>query len=297
MTGKGVFINQQLAFAHGIELVNTLRIENIRLRNSPSSASFAQTSSKPGALEEVSDIFSTTPTWKVLGIYPDYGNLNGQILVPLPYFSQDNDVIKNALFSGVMALYPANQDTGNSALFNGMAKQNTTPNTKFDDALSALTAKEGEYTLYAKQELLDISMQTFDRTFVLTDGLNITTLLVAGIAFAVSLTVLTLGSAAELSVLRALGVSQFKVKLALFMQYMLLCLLSALLAIPFGIYLAYVFISLVNRYAFNWVYPLAINTQVLFASVGVSLLIVSLVLLLPLGKLRPKIDLRQEAQL
>ena len=116
-------------------------------------------------------------------------------------------------------------------------------------------------------------------------------------AFAVSLTVLTLGSAAELSVLRALGVSQFKVQLALFMQYMLLCLLSALLAIPFGIYLAYVFINLVNRYAFNWVYPLAINTQVLFASVGVSLLIVSLVLLLPLGKLRPKIDLRQEAQL
>ena len=297
VTGKGVFINQQLAFAHGIELGNTLRIENIKLRNSPSSASFAQTSSKPGALEEVSDIFSTTPTWKVLGIYPDYGNLNGQILVPLTYFSQDNDVIKNALFSGVMALYPANQDTGNSALFNGMAKQSTTPNTKVDDALSALTAKEGEYTLYAKQELLDISMQTFDRTFVLTDGLNITTLLVAGIAFAVSLTVLTLGSAAELSVLRALGVSQFKVKLALFMQYMLLCLLSALLAIPFGIYLAYVFINLVNRYAFNWVYPLAINTQVLFASVGVSLLIVSLVLLLPLGKLRPKIDLRQEAQL
>lgn len=140
-------------------------------------------------------------------------------------------------------------------------------------------------------------MQTFDRTFVLTDGLNITTLLVAGVAFAVSLTVLTIGSAAQLSVLRALGVSQLKVKASLFAQYLLLCFISALLAIPFGVYLANVFIQQVNRHAFNWVYPLSLNIQVILSSVGLSLLIVSLVLLLPLGKLKPKIDLRQEVQL
>ncbi|KTF05520.1 membrane protein containing DUF214, permase predicted [marine sediment metagenome] len=91
--------------------------------------------------------------------------------------------------------------------------------------------------------------------------------------------------------------SQLKVKTSLFMQYLLLCLVSALLAIPFGIYLAYVFINLVNRYAFNWVYPLSIEVDVILSSVGLSLLIVSLVLLLPLGKLKPKIDLRQEVQL
>ena len=318
INGEGIFINQQLAYKHDIALGDTLAISSIKFRQSETSDNAALNDQIAQAGSEVgSTIFSTMPTWKVLGIYPDYGNLNGQVLVPLPFFATQDDVVKNALYSGVMAIYPTVKTDRPEAKFTGKNKErgggyggdisdgSSTPlnsnDAKFkaevEKMLDAQPQMQGKYTLYAKQNLLDISMQTFDRTFVLTDGLNITTLLVAGIAFAVSLTVLTLGSAAQLSVLRALGVSQIKVKFALFMQYMLLCFMSALLAVPFGIYLAYVFINLVNRYAFNWTYPLAINAQVIVSSVGLSLLIVSLVLLLPLGKLKPKIDLRQEVQL
>ena len=322
INGEGVFINQQLAYKHDIALGDTLAISSIKFRQSETSDNAALNAQIAQAGSEVtSTVFSTTPTWKVLGIYPDYGNLNGQVLVPLPFFATQDDVVKNALYSGVMAIYPTvktdrpeakftekNKERG-GGISGGINGDNSdgppTPlnsndaefKAEVEKVLDAQPQMQGKYTLYAKQNLLDISMQTFDRTFVLTDGLNITTLLVAGIAFAVSLTVLTLGSAAQLSVLRALGVSQIKVKFALFMQYMLLCFMSALLAVPFGIYLAYVFINLVNRYAFNWTYPLAINAQVIVSSVGLSLLIVSLVLLLPLGKLKPKIDLRQEVQL
>ena len=229
----------------------------------------------------------------MLGIYPDYGNLNGQVLAPLPLFNQNNITVRNNLFSGVLAIYPKpiayQKVTASSDV--------TFTKDKLEQQLKAHLGDEADITLYSRQALLNTSMDTFDRTFVLTDGLNITTLLVAGVAFAVSLTVLTIGSSAQLSVLRALGVSQLKVKASLFMQYLLLCFVSALLAIPFGIYLAYVFINLVNRYAFNWVYPLSIEVNVILSSVGLSLLIVSLVLLLPLGKLKPKIDLRQEVQL
>ena len=318
INGEGIFINQQLAYKHDIALGDTLAISSIKFRQSETSDNAALNDQIAQAGSEVgSTVFSTMPTWKVLGIYPDYGNLNGQVLVPLPFFATQDDVVKNALYSGVMAIYPTVKTDRPEAKFTGKNKErgggyggdisdgSSTPlnsnDAKFkaevEKMLDAQPQMQGKYTLYAKQNLLDISMQTFDRTFVLTDGLNITTLLVAGIAFAVSLTVLTLGSAAQLSVLRALGVSQIKVKFALFMQYMLLCFMSALLAVPFGIYLAYVFINLVNRYAFNWTYPVAINAQVIVSSVGLSLLIVSLVLLLPLGKLKPKIDLRQEVQL
>ncbi|MBJ2129596.1 ABC transporter permease [Alteromonas sp. IB21] len=314
VNGEGVFINQQLAYKHDITLGDTLAISSITLRQSETSDNAALNAQIAQAGSEVSStVFSTMPKWKVLGIYPDYGNLNGQVLVPLPFFATQDDVIKNALYSGVMAIYPTaktDKPEAKSAeknkersgdISDGLSMPLNSNDAKFkaqvEKVLDAQPQMRGKYTLYAKQNLLDISMQTFDRTFVLTDGLNITTLLVAGIAFAVSLTVLTLGSAAQLSVLRALGVSQIKVKFALFMQYMLLCFMSALLAVPFGIYLAYVFINLVNRYAFNWTYPLAINAQVIVSSVGLSLLIVSLVLLLPLGKLKPKIDLRQEVQL
>ena len=314
INGEGIFINQQLAYKHDIALGDTLAISSIKFRQSETSDNAALNAKIAQAGSEVSStVFSTMPTWKVLGIYPDYGNLNGQVLVPLPFFATQDDVVKNALYSGVMAIYPTaktDKPEAKSAeknkersgdISDGLSMPLNSNDAKFkaqvEKVLDAQPQMRGKYTLYAKQNLLDISMQTFDRTFVLTDGLNITTLLVAGIAFAVSLTVLTLGNAAQLSVLRALGVSQIKVKFALFMQYMLLCFMSALLAVPFGIYLAYVFINSVNRYAFNWTYPLAINSQVIVSSVGLSLLIVSLVLLLPLGKLKPKIDLRQEVQL
>ena len=308
--GKGIFINQQLAFAINAELGETLNIADIRFRKGLSGSSSnvsqstnsannqtkgARTSSADVKAAEPSttSIFSTRPQWKVLGIYPDYGNLNGQVLAPLPLFNQNNITVRNNLFSGVLAIYPK----PNAYQKVTASSDVTFTKDKLEQQLKAHVGDEADITLYSRQALLNTSMDTFDRTFVLTDGLNITTLLVAGIAFAVSLTVLTIGSSAQLSVLRALGVSQLKVKASLFMQYLLLCFVSALLAIPFGIYLAYVFINLVNRYAFNWVYPLSIEVNVILSSVGLSLLIVSLVLLLPLGKLKPKIDLRQEVQL
>ena len=307
---KRSFINQQLAFALNAELGDMLSVADIRFRKAINGSSSnvtqftnpttdqaegtkASSANDSPSRSSNTSIFSTRPKWKVLGIYPDYGNLNGQILAPLPLFNQQNITVRNNLFSGVLAMYPkpnAHQDVTTSS-------DVTFTKDKLEHQLKSHLGDEVDITVYSRQALLNTSMDTFDRTFVLTDGLNITTLLVAGIAFAVSLTVLTIGSSAQLSVLRALGVSQPKVKASLFMQYLLLCFVSALLAIPFGIYLAYVFINLVNRYAFNWVYPLSIEADVIVSSVGLSLLIVSLVLLLPLGKLKPKIDLRQEVQL
>ena len=308
--GKGVFINQQLAFALNAKLGHTLDIENIRLRKTANSSSSAINTSNEAysspqdkttdptqgsqSSSSNSNVFAATPQWKVLGIYPDYGNLNGQILVPLPSFNRNDVLIRDQLFSGVVAIYPEPPIETNVI---GDNKQSTYGKDILEQQLKSQLGEHREIAVYTRQALLDTSMQTFDRTFVLTDGLNITTLLVAGVAFAVSLTVLTIGSAAQLSVLRALGISQLKVKASLFAQYLLLCFISALLAIPFGVYLAYVFIQQVNRHAFNWVYPLSINAEVILSSVGLSLLIVSLVLLLPLGKLKPKIDLRQEVQL
>ena len=308
--GKGVFINQQLAFALNAKLGHTLDIENIRLRKTANSSSSAVNTSNEAfsspqekttdptqgsqSSSSNSNVFTATPQWKVLGIYPDYGNLNGQILVPLPSFNRNDVLIRDQLFSGVVAIYPEPPIETNVI---GDNKQSTYEKDILEQQLKSQLGEHREIALYTRQALLDTSMQTFDRTFVLTDGLNITTLLVAGVAFAVSLTVLTIGSAAQLSVLRALGISQLKVKASLFAQYLLLCFISALLAIPFGVYLANVFIQQVNRHAFNWVYPLSLNAEVILSSVGLSLLIVSLVLLLPLGKLKPKIDLRQEVQL
>ena len=285
--GKGIYINQQLAFTLNIGIGETLQVSDIRTHSKNNASEATVTTNANSNIDEA--IFKSPVKWKVLGIYPDYGNLNGQLLIPLTHFNLHNDTTFNALFAGVMAIYPSEQYR------EGSSPIRLTKNQLQKALQVSQTDNNGQ--LFSQAELMGLSLSTFDKTFVLTDGLNITTLLVAGVAFAVSLTVLSLGNAAELSVLRALGVSELKVKIVLFFQYLLLCLITTLLSVPCGIYLAYVFINLVNRYAFNWSYSLDVNPVVVATSIGVSLLIISLVLLLPLGKLKPKVDLRQDTQL
>lgn len=285
--GEGIYINQQLAFTLNIGIGETLQVSDIRVHNKNNTSKAPVTTNAKSNIDGA--IFKSPVKWKVLGIYPDYGNLNGQLLIPLTHFNLQNDTTLNALFAGVMAIYPPAQYR------EGSNPIRLTKNQLQKVLQVSQTDNNGQ--LFSQAELMGLSLNTFDKTFVLTDGLNITTLLVAGVAFAVSLTVLSLGNAAQLSVLRALGVSELKVKVVLFFQYLLLCLITALLSVPCGIYLAYVFINLVNRYAFHWSYSLDVNPVVIATSIGVSLLIISLVLLLPLGKLKPKVDLRQDTQL
>ncbi|WP_420933428.1 FtsX-like permease family protein [Alteromonas sp. A081] len=276
--GEGIYINQQLAYSNDISLGDMLFLEQIKATNTDESAS-----------KNLSRFFNQTPSFTVLGIYPDYGNMKAQLLLPLSLFNKD--AIGDAAFSGVLAI----DYDKTPAAFHSSAISDTTEATEGSTDLTASLTSQGN--LYSREELLTLSMETFDRTFVLTDGLNITTLLVAGIAFAVSLSILSLSNASSLTVLRALGVSKTAVKLSLLGQYIFLCLLTALLAVPFGIYLAYVFIFKVNRLAFSWVYPLAIDVGVIISSVTVSLAIICLVIALPLGRLKPKVDLRQDAPL
>lgn len=276
--GEGIYINQQLAYSNDISLGDTLFLEQMKATNTEESAS-----------KNLSRFFNQTPSFTVLGIYPDYGNMKAQLLLPLSLFNKD--AIGDAAFSGVLAI----DYDKTPAAFHSSAISDTTEATEGSTDLTASLTSQGN--LYSREELLTLSMETFDRTFVLTDGLNITTLLVAGIAFAVSLSILSLSNASSLTVLRALGVSKTAVKLSLLGQYIFLCLLTALLAVPFGIYLAYVFIFKVNRLAFSWVYPLAIDVGVIISSVTVSLAIICLVIALPLGRLKPKVDLRQDAPL
>jgi putative ABC transport system permease protein len=270
--GEGIYINQQLAFSNDVSLGDTLILGQIKATNMDESSN-----------KNNNSFFNKPPSFTVLGIYPDYGNMKAQLLLPLSNFHRDT--IGDAAFSGVLAI------SYDQSTFQAGTPE--TPQT-FEQKETTL-ATQGN--LYSREELLTLSMDTFDRTFVLTDGLNITTLLVAGVAFAVSLSILSLSNASSLTVLRALGVSKTAVKLSLLGQYIFLCLLTALLAVPFGIYLAYVFIFKVNRLAFSWVYPLAVDVGVIVSSVTVSLAIICLVIALPLGRLKPKVDLRQDAPL
>lgn len=250
---EGIFVNQQLAFRLNIRPGDSVVLSDIQTDD--------------GTLVSLSGKTSGD-AFLIAGIYPDYGNPEAQLLLPLPAFSPPSG------YAGLSAIYYDNQ-----------ALSGHKPD------LSKL-ASAG--TLYFTGELITRSMATFDRTFVVTDALNVATLLVAGLAFAISVSVLTLDLRPELNVLRAMGVGQWRLRLVLIFQYMLLCLLAGLMALPAGIVLAHVFIFQVNRYAFYWVYPLNVSVDVLLSGLMLSMAVVFIILLLPLGKMNAKVDLRQE---
>ncbi|MEW9798951.1 ABC transporter permease [Alteromonas sp. CYL-A6] len=241
---QGVFVNQQLAFRHQLDTGDVL---TLRLASGE-------------ALRRT-----------VVGIYPDYGNPDAQLMMP------PDTVARYGQYGGLSAVY-LDSPAASDSLTNWLA------------------SLPSDYEYYDANTLYSLSMKTFDRTFVVTDALNIATLLVAALSFLVSVFLVSLDSRPQYAVLRMLGVSGARLKILIAGQYLLLCAMTAALALPAGIGLAWVFIDKVNRYAFSWIYPLSVDAGVLLQSAALSLVSIMLVLVLPLTRLSSRVDLRQETR-
>lgn len=135
--------------------------------------------------------------------------------------------------------------------------------------------------LLATNELLTLSMDTFDRTFIITDGLNIVTLLVAALSLACAIIVLMDDVQPQNMLIRSMGVSAIKTQALALFQYMQLCVLALLFATPFGILLSWVLIYEINYQAFQWTYPLQINPFKILQIYGLSLFVVLTVIAIP----------------
>ncbi len=206
--------------------------------------------------------------YEVLGIIYDFGNPYAQVLMPISLF-----------------------DSSTTSFFIYSLQGDEVSIAYFTEAL----LQQGiniEKRLIETSELLRLSMQAFDDTFVITDGLNIVTLFVAALSLACAIVVIMNDVRPQNMLIRSLGVSAFKTQLLALFQYILLCCVALIFATPFGILLAWVLISDINYQAFSWTYPLVISTAKIAKVYGLSLLVVVLVIIIPLiraGK-RPLIN-------
>ncbi|MFQ3234704.1 MAG: putative ABC transport system permease protein, partial [Paraglaciecola sp.] len=123
-------------------------------------------------------------SFQVVGIIHDYGNPYGQILLPPQEFPAAGKR------SNVLALYGSDQQIG--ALREALEQQGFQPKKQ----------------LFSAKQLLDLSMATFERTFIITDSLNLVTLLVAATSLACGIIVLMQDTRPQLTLLRAMGVSR-----------------------------------------------------------------------------------------
>nr|WP_136250568.1 ABC transporter permease [Ningiella ruwaisensis] len=194
----------------------------------------------------------------VAGVIYDYGNPKGQILLPLSRFAQDNRQASIFALSGSTEQVEA-----------------------FRTALFELGVNIEE-RLYTSDALLKTSIEVFDQTFLITDGLNLVTLLVAALSLSCTMVILLDNSRAQTMLLRSIGLSKWQTRRVLIPQFFILCVVALICATPFGILLSHILIYQINYHAFSWTYPLVIDLTNILALYAISLMVVLLVIAIPI---------------
>ncbi len=205
---------------------------------------------------------------EVIGIYADYGNPKGQVAVNFAALTRhfpDIPLTRLGLRvdpAAVPALMSALQDKF------GLESRNLV-----DQA-----------TLKAE------STRIFNRTFAVTAALNAFTLGVAGVALLTSL--LTLGNSRlpQLAPLWAIGITRRRLAAIELLKTVSVALITALLALPLGLLVAWCLIAVVNVKAFGWRLPFHVFPLQLLQLLGVAMaasLVAALVPVLKLARMQP----------
>ena len=186
---------------------------------------------------------------RIVGIYADYGNPKGHLLVNV-----------NHLLHG----WP--QQAPNR--FNLRIEPALIP--AFVSALQARFALD-DNRIVDQARLKGWSTQVFERTFAATAALNSLTLCVAGVALFISLLTQSQSRLGQLAPLWALGVTRRQLMLLNLGQTWLLAVLTLVLALPLGIALAWCLDAVINVQAFGWRLPLRVFPMQLLQLMGLAL--------------------------
>ncbi|MCF2871652.1 ABC transporter permease [Octadecabacter sp. G9-8] len=170
----------------------------------------------------------------VLGIYGDYGNPIGQVIVTETTFE--------TLFPNVSPLRFGLRMTPGDVPALAVELRDT-----FGLAEANMVNQAG---------IKAFSLDVFDRTFTVTGALNVLTLAVAGFAILMSLLTLATMRLPQLAPVWAQGLTRARLGRIEIIRAVLLALLTAALALPLGLALAWTLLAVVNVEAFGWRLPM-----------------------------------------
>ncbi|MFN4140866.1 FtsX-like permease family protein [Aestuariivirga sp.] len=170
----------------------------------------------------------------VVGIFSDYGNPKGQIMIGV---------------SLLTTLYP---DASRLRYAVRVAPEEARPLARQLRAAFGLPAEN----VIDQAAIKAFSLRIFDRTFTVTAALNVLTLGVAGIAILASLLTLSGMRFAQLAPVWAMGLTQRRLALLELARSLALAAFTMLAAVPAGLALAWLLLAVVNVEAFGWRLPL-----------------------------------------
>ena len=168
------------------------------------------------------------------GVYSDYGNPLGQVVLPLDELTSRYDDLERRDF-GILVV-----DEDTSALKAALIRDFGLPEDNLVDQ-SALKA---------------FSLSIFERTFAVTGALNALTLGVAGIAILTSLLTLAAMRLPQLAPVWAMGVTRQMLGRIELVRALVLAALTFVLAVPVGLGLAWILLTVINVEAFGWRLPM-----------------------------------------
>ncbi len=170
----------------------------------------------------------------IVGIYGDYGNPVGQVIL--------NDAVFTRQFPDVTALrFGLRLDPSKVDAFRAALR---------DQAGVADSAMVDQAVIKA------MSLSVFERTFTVTTALNILTLAVAGFAMLMSLLTLAVMRLPQLAPVWALGLPRRRLAALDLLRAVVLAALTGALALPLGLALAWALLAVVNVEAFGWRLPM-----------------------------------------
>jgi putative ABC transport system permease protein len=200
---------------------------------------------------------------EIVGIYADYGNPKGQIAVNFAALTRRFPEIPLTRMG--LRVAPA----------------------QIPALIAALQEKFGldDRNVTDQATMKADSTRVFNRTFAVTAALNAFTLGVAGIALLTSLLTLSHSRLPQLAPLWAIGITRQRLAVIELLKTMSVALITALLALPLGLLVAWCLLAVVNVKAFGWRLPFQIFPLQLFELLGVALAAALFAALLPVLRL------------
>ena len=127
---------------------------------------------------------------------------------------------------------------------------NTNPEL-FADVEGLLSDYE-QLTVFPNQQIRDITLTIFDRTFAITNVLRILAIIIAFIGVLSALMALLLERGKEFATLRATGMTPTQIIHLILSQTVLMGIFAGLFSIPLGLLMSDVLIDVINQRSFGW---------------------------------------------
>jgi len=200
---------------------------------------------------------------KIVGIFPDYGNPNGQLRVDIDALTQRWPDAPRLTFGLRVAPDSVSQ------------------------LIAAMQSQFGAQIVRIADQaaIKKISMRIFEHTFAVTAALNTLTLIVSAIALLASLTTLGDTRLAQVAPVWVSGVPRRRLAQLEMLRILLLTAATAFIALPLGLALAWCLVAVVNVQAFGWRLPFHLFPGQWLAILALALLTAGIAALAPIIRL------------